>query len=173
MRNAFHALACASGLRAERDKLGLLPPRPDDEVPCGVLSHGRRPADTSGLRADRIAESAADTAAARKRYEDHKRHHQGIHRQCQAVGLRFLPFVVDAHGGGLGLSARWICARIAKAAAVRDGDEEEAVAADIVRGISTPIHRGRGTCVLRRFPGPSTPATRDPPEAWAEAPCWQ
>lgn len=192
VRNVFHAKACAAGLRAEREKPGLLPPRPDGEVSRGdSLSHGRRPADVwvagwegtaaaaidfavaSGLRADRIAESAVTPGAVWSRYEDFKRGHQGTASECRAVGLEFLPFVAEAHGGGLGLTARRVCARVAKAAAARDGEEVEAAAAGIARSISSSIHRENARAVLRRLPSPVQPTIRDSPDVWAEAPGWQ
>ena len=115
-----------AGIRAEKEKAGLLPPRPDADTIRGEGSDGsgRRPADvwlpnwdgtaaaavdlaiTSGLRNDAIATAADNPSAIWAQYENFKRQHLNTEAVCSEAGLRFLPFVVEAHGGGFGPAAR-------------------------------------------------------------------
>lgn len=62
-QNTFHTQACASRLRAEKEKPGLLPPQSDDEGPIHErLSHGRRPADVWVVGWDGRGAAAIDFA---------------------------------------------------------------------------------------------------------------
>ena len=188
-RDAFFQEALSSGVRAEREKQGLLPPRPDDEVLRGEV-HGshRRPADvwlpswsgsapcaidfavTSGLRADRLSLSAQDVGSVWSIYEDFKRTHMDTESQCTAQGLSFLLFVVEAHGGGFGPVARRVCGRLARAGAAMEGEAVEVQAAGLLRRISIAIHRANSRAVLRRFPGACQETDGPCPLAWAGDP---
>ena len=88
-RGVFHEDAQEAGLRSEREKAGLLPPRPEEESLRAekTSNNGRRPADvwiaswkggrpaaidfavTSGLRADRISTAESDPASVWGSYE--------------------------------------------------------------------------------------------------------
>jgi len=129
---------------------------------------------TSGLRADRLSDSAGQPAEVWNRYEEFKRSHLDTEAVCRQVGLSFVPFVVEAHGGGLGRGARQVCAHIAKAAAGRKGDEVEVKAASLMRSISVSVHRENARAILRRLPASPLPSSPEiPPEAWADEPPWQ
>ena len=176
-------------MQSEREKQGLLPPRPDDECLRGErVSGGRRPADvwlaswaggppgavdfavTSGLRRDKLAMAADDPSAIWGGYEEHKRRHLDTESLCRDQGLSLLPFVVEAHGGGLGPVARRVCAAIARAGAARAGEEVEVQAASMVRRISISAHRENARSMLRRLGStPSGPASLTP-AAWDEDP---
>lgn len=114
------------------------------------LSHGGRPANfrsarrdgpgpaainiavTSGLPADRMLESAAVPGAAGPHQDDSKNSHLGMAAACQTVGVAFLPSAAEAHGGGLGLTARRVSA---KAAAAYENEAAE-VGRPALRGVS-------------------------------------
>ena len=102
-----------------------------------------------------------------------KRSRKDTAAECQRQGLAFLPFVVEAHGGGLGLVARRVMAHIAKAGAAVEGEEVEWKAASVVRRISCSVHRENARAVLRRFPPPRLEVAGSDPEVWGEAASWQ
>ena len=113
--------------------------------------------------------SATDPSSVWGQYEEFKRHHANTEDQCMAQGLRFAPFVVEAHGGGLGPVARRVCAIVAKAAGAKDGDEVEVQAAGLLRRISTSLQRENARAVLRRLAITSLPESSRNPEVWAES----
>ena len=128
---------------------------------------------TSGLRDDLVNEARQDPAAVWGRYEDMTRSYQDTAAECQRQGLTFLPFVVEAHGGGFGPMARRAVAHIAKAGAATEGEEVERQAANTVRRMSCSVHRQNARAVLRRFPAPPTGFAVSGPEAWGEDLAWQ
>jgi hypothetical protein len=179
LRNQCFFDALAAGFpAAELERPGLLPPRPADEGPPSqetdgleVNDSGRRPADvylprwrngvaaawdlavTSGLRADLLADSAANPGTALERYEEAKRQHGDTQRRCQAEGLTFLPLVVEAHGGGWGPEARRAFAVLAKRVADTTGETAATVAAQQAQRLSVLLQRENSRAVLRRLQG--------------------
>ena len=101
-------------------------------------------------------------------YEEFKRRHQDTEELCLERGLLFQPFVAEAHGGGFGPVARRICGRVARAAAAISGEEVESKAADMLRRISTAIHRENARAVFRRMPLVEGGCVGPAPAAWAE-----
>ena len=128
---------------------------------------------SSGLRSDRIAPAAADPSVVWRQYEDFKKGYLNTEADCNRQGFSFLPFVVEAHGGGLGPIARQVVARLAKARAAREGESVETSAADLLRRISTSVHREVARAVLRRLPTPAAAPPAPQPEAWGDAMEWQ
>ena len=186
-RDALYADACEAGIRAEKEKTGLLPPRPDeDSLREERLSAGRRPADvwlaswdgsgpaaidlaiTSGMRADRLSAAADDPTTIWGSYEDFKRGHMNTAAECHQQNLAFMPFVIEAHGGGFGPVARRVCSHVARAAAAREGETVEVQAASLMRRISTTVIRENARSVLRRLPRPAAAAACSSPAAWGE-----
>ena len=82
--------------------------------------------------------------------------------------MAFAPFVVEAHGGGLGPAARRVCARLAMGAASRGGEEVEVQAVSLLRRISLAVHRENARAVLKRLPGLVDCPSRPNPAAWGE-----
>jgi len=118
IRDLVYKEAARAGLRPEKEKQGLLPPRPDAErlrgEPC---QSDRRPADvwllgwqgsptaldfaaTSGLQAAILYSSALDVSVALSGYESKKKIHLNTEEICRDSGLAFVPMVVESHGEG-------------------------------------------------------------------------
>ena len=150
VRDALHTEASSASLRSEREKAGLLPPRPEgEESTQGDVggTQARRPADvwlprgpdgrptavdfavTSGLKPDMVVHSAQDGSVSIVEYEARKREYLDTEKQCRDAGMTFAPFVLEAHGGGVGPTGRRVCGFIASAAAATTGTEVEVSAA--------------------------------------------
>ena len=101
-------------------------------------------------------------------YEEFKREYMETQARCKDQGSGFLPFVLEAHGGGVGPTARRVCARLAKGAAAKDNTEVEEQATSLLRRISIAVHRENARAVLKRLPGLPEHAPGPNPEAWGE-----
>ena len=187
IRNVTYRSCREAGTNAELEKAGLLPPRPSCEEVTSVHRaepRGRRPADiwipraidgrgaavdfavTSGLRADRLAIASADPSSVLSAYESHKRQYLDTEQQCNAQGFHFMPFVVEAHGGGFAIGARRLVSFIGKVAAARDGEEVEVASAGLMRRISISLQRENARSVLRRLSPASAATPVLDPSAW-------
>ena len=155
------------GMNVERERAGLLPCRPSqDGLPSPAQA--RRPADiwvargdaqqpqaidfavTAGLRDPTIGADEATVASLFHDYETHKRNHLDTDEQCRRQGLAFLPFVIDAHAGGLSPLARRTLASAAKAIATATHSDPASVALRIAQRISCSLQRETARAVLRR-----------------------
>ena len=159
------------GSPAEREKAGLLPSRPEsDGLPA--VAQRRRPADIwipgqagaqaraidfavcSGFRAPLLGapEHAADSTFAE--YEDYKRQYQETDLQCRNEGMDFVPFVIEAHAGGVSPLARRTIDSLLKTAP----GATEAAPLRMAQRISCALQREVARAVLRRRPvGSSVP----------------
>ena len=192
IRNEVFAEAREAGLRCEKEKSGLLPPRPHEETLRGESgSSGRRPADiwfadwgngqaaavdfavTSGLRSDTLVTSATDATAVLAMYDDRKRSYLDTEAACNIAGLAFLPFIIEADGGGLGTTARRVCSFIAKASAAKTSGEAVEQATSLLRRITVSLHRENARATLRRLPAPPPHHATTHPAVWTEDQCWQ
>ena len=187
IRGAFFEEAQAAGVHCEREKTNLIPQRPDDEKLRGEdQRNGRRPADvwlahwangragavdfavTSGLRNDLMSMAAQDPAGVWGQYEQFKRQYLNTEACCSERNIQFLPFVVEAHGGGLGPVARKVCATIAQAAAARAGEKVKYQAANLLRRITFTLQRENARTVLRRLHAQAVGFSGSAHEAWGE-----
>ena len=192
IRNTVYEDARNAGIRCIKEKGGLLPPRPGDESLQGERStNGRRPADiwfpdwrndkagavdfavTSGLRSDVLQSVISDPTVVCARYDDFKRGYLDTETQCSARNLDFLPFVMEAHSGGVGKTARRICSHIAKIGSAREGEEILDTTSTLFRRITIALHRENARAVLRRLPGCFGAEPAANPDAWVEASSWQ
>ena len=64
--------------------------------------------------------------------------------------MHFLPFVVEAVGGGLGPNAHKVISEIAKVKAASSGDSEDAEAGHLHQSIGLVLHRDNALAILRR-----------------------
>ena len=132
LRNVFHHLCQAAGLRPELEKPGLLRTRPmvgiveedgrrrdgprgadgrwaaDVFIPC--WRSGRPTAldfvVASGLRVGALTLSAEDVSSAVEAYAARKRAYLDTAARCDETGTAFAPMVVEASGGGWGADTR-------------------------------------------------------------------
>ena len=149
------------------------------------MHSGRRPADvwiprwktgtpaawdfavTSGLQATALRDSAVDAMSSLSDYERFKRTHDSTEVQCNQQGFVFEPLVVEAHGGGWGITARKVWSFLSKAIAAKEGRDESATAAELQQRISITLQRENARAVLRRMCGSSQPSRSATPAAWS------
>ena len=120
---------------------------------------------TSGLRSDMLQSSISDPTVVCARYDGFKRSYLDTEVQCAARNLDFLPFVLEAHSGGVGKTARRICSHIAKIGSQRESEEISETTCTLFRRIILSFQRedARG-----RLSGCFTSDMAANPEAWAE-----
>ena len=171
LRNQTFHWCAGAGLFPELEKPGLLLPRPlqgslsENGVP---QNDTRRPADvflprwrsglpaaldfavTSGLRADVMVQSTHDPLAAVSDYEDHKRSHHNTESDCQAVGIHFMPMVVDAVGGSWGPTATKFFSELAKFKASVSGELRNTTLNHFHQSLGITLHRENARAIHRR-----------------------
>jgi hypothetical protein len=173
LRNAVYSDAAEGGCRPEREKAGLLPPRPNvDGFEDTLDGHGRRPADvwlprgpdgtgvaldfaaTSGMQAGLFREASRSPELVFERYERFKRQHLDTDIVCRSAGFRFVPMIIEAHGGGWSQSARRTLDWIAGQAAAASGESRNEVTLRFAQRISCSLHREVARAVLKRLASP-------------------
>ena len=154
IRNEVFYFCTGAGLNPELERPGLLQPRPL----LGALAedgsrgdpHSRRPADvylprwrqgvpaaldfavTSGLRDIVVDRSAQNGTAAAVVYEDFKREYLDTERACEEEGIKFIPMIIEADGGGWGPQAQKTWNELAKCKAAITGELESTVARQLL-----------------------------------------
>ncbi len=191
VRDQGFRAAVRAGLCPEREKPGLLHPRPmvgarhEDGVALDGASNAaaRRPADvflprwlsggpaaldfaiTSGLRGDVLARTADDGSSATTAYEHVKRTYLDTASHCREEGLEFVPMVADALGGW-GPSAQKAWHTLARSLAQTTGEPLSTALEQLYQQLSIVVHREGARAILRRLPGAGAGAT-GPAEAAA------
>jgi hypothetical protein len=163
--------AIGGGLRPEREKGGLIPPRPEaDDLPIPTsASGGRRPADvwlprgskgrgealdfavTSAMRGDVFRQTATAPEAVFANYEHHKRQYLDTGQQCEAAGFAFVPMVLEAHAGVWSPTARGMLDWIARQSAATRDEAHHTCSLRIAQRTSCTLHRENARAVLRRM----------------------
>ena len=110
--------------------------------------------------------SSTDASLVSSHYDLFTRHHLDTEAQCRAAGMSFLPFVVEAHGGGLGTTARQVVAFTARAAAAKEETSVEASATMVMRHISVTVPRKNAWAILRRLAAPRLNQPSASPSVW-------
>ena len=128
---------------------------------------------TSGLRTDMVQSSTSDRTVPCAIYDDFKRSYVDTEAQCAARNLDFLPFILEAHSGGVGKTARRICSHIAKIGSSREGEATEETTRTLFLRITISLHRENARAVLRRLPGCFTSEGTANLDAWGETFAWQ
>lgn len=182
VRNVVYEEALAAGIRAQKEKTGLLPSRPAEDGIQGDQG-ARRPADvwvpheaspqgeawdfacTSGMRTDRLIRVGEDPATIFEDYEQYKRSYKNTDRECQGAGITFRPLVIEAHGGGWSSELSKVVGRIASLRAAVTGEESGHVALRIAQRISCTLQRENARAVLART---QVVENIPPPDAWAD-----
>jgi hypothetical protein len=194
LRDIVFEEALEGGVRPEREKAGLLPQRPTaDGLPVSPLSgNGRRPADvwlprgpngggealdfavTSGMRADIFRQAAQTPELVFSHYAKHKREYLQTAKSCEEAGFRFVPVILEAHGGGWGSMARGVLDWVSRQVAAVQQEEVHVVSLRIAQRISCTLHRENARAVLKRSTAVD-PSAQPHPSGW-EAPsvdAWQ
>ena len=170
LRNCTFRFARSSGANPQKEKPGLLPPRPDAEcIKEKSHSSGRRPADiwmprwcdggpaaldfavTSGMRGAALHRSAIDHSATVVDYEASKRNYLSTAAQCEQQGLQFLPIVIEAHGGTWGPTAKQAFKALCREYANSNSVETSAACSDFAQRISIALERENARAILRRL----------------------
>ena len=172
IRNICYEEAEEAGLRPEREKAGLLPELPqEDGLP--IAPSARRPADiwvpwgssgkgealdfavSSGLQSNLFHPVAETPRFVFDRYEGMKR------------GFKFIPLVLEAHGGGWSPLLRATVDYIARLQAASQYEVSSMVSLKIAQCISCTLHRENARAILRRTAGPSDSSSL--PSGWDES----
>ena len=113
-------------------------------IPLGPLGSARALdfAVTSGMRHDREAAVLADPEGAIAAYEELKRGFQPpgaelpTEEACLRAGFRFIPMVMEAHGGGWGAGARGVIGAISRCVAAARNVEPSVASLELAQRIS-------------------------------------
>jgi len=186
LRECIFRFAKASALNPQREKSGLLPPRPDGEqIKEKANVPGRRPADiwmprwgdggpvaldfavTCGLRADVLHHSATDHTRALVNYENFKRDYLSTAQQCEQQGLQFIPMVAEAHGGSWGAAAKETFKAISREYSNQAGVTISQASSELAQRISITLARENARAILRRL------ASADEPHSSVNAAAWE
>ena len=95
-------------------------------------------------------ETLSSPGLAAENYALRKRQHQNMESKCAAVGVHFVPFVVEAQGAMTAEAAR-ILEAISGAVASVEGLEQKDVREDMLQRISLLLWRCGGSRVVRRL----------------------
>ena len=175
LRNEVYHQCNSAGLNPELERQGLLQQRPivGAAQENGVNSDSnllRRPADiylprwrrgipaaldlavTSGLKNEVVHRSATDGLAAVLVYEDFKRSHLDTETACQEEGIKFIPVICEADGGGWGPAAHTVWSEIAKHKSILTGEDISVTASRLLQSLGLILHRENARAILRRAP---------------------
>ena len=173
VRDVVFEAAVEAGMGAEREKANLLPPRPAFDG-LRAVDTARRPADvwiprnrqgaaealdfacTSGLRSDMLQRTSENGSIVFEVYEGLKRQHLDTESHCVANGFKFLPMVLESHGGGWSQLFRKTLDEITKRISSSSQDRSEPASLRVAQRISASLHRENARAVLRRLTPVST-----------------
>ena len=126
---------------------------------------------TSGTQSGLLREAAFAPELLFERYERQKREHLRTGGLCEGAGFKFVPMIIEAHGGGWSPTARRVLDWIAGELAAASGEDKGTVSLRVAQRISCILHRENACAILRWAGGPSTPP---PVSGWATAgDAWQ
>ena len=175
IRNVCYEEALEAGLRPEREKANLLPGRPAADGLYMTNSY-RRPADvwlprgssskgealdfavSSGLQSELFHPVAETPGLVFHRYDGMKRSCKDTAASCEAAGFKFVPLVVEAHGGGWSPSTRATVDFISRTRSACQHEDVASVSLRIAQRISCTLHKENARAVLRRAAVPAAPS---------------
>jgi len=175
IRNEVFFFCNGARLNPELERPGLLQPRPligasAEDGSARDADANRRPADvylprwrqglpvaldfavTSGLRGDVVSASAQDRSSAVTQYEDFKCEYLNTAERCAEEGIKFIPVVAEAHGGGWGNEAHKVWNALAKQKCSIIGERESDVASMLLQSLGLIIQRENASAILRSWP---------------------
>jgi hypothetical protein len=112
------------------------------------------------MRADIFRQAAQTPELVFSHYAKHKREYLQTAKSCEEAGFRFVPVILEAHGGGWGSMARGVLDWVSRQVAAVQQEEVHVVSLRIAQRISCTLHRenARGSEALH-CGGPLRPAT--------------
>ena len=119
-----------------------------------------------------MQDSAADGGTATRKYEDFKRGFLDTAEQCRANGFLFIPIVIEAHSGALGLAARKVIREMGRLSAQLCCSDPLVEAQRNFQGISMIVQRENARAILRRACSGVPAASSAAPAAVAAAAAW-
>ena len=175
IRNEVFHLCYSAGLNPELERPGLLRPRPlfGSAYESGEVRDpnvDRRPADvylpswrrgipaaldiavTSGLRRDVVESSARDGSSAVSNYETFKRSYLDTENNCREEGIKFIPLVCEANGGGWGPAGLAVWKELAKQKSIVSGEPNSITAGHLLQTLGIILHKENARAILRRSP---------------------
>ena len=125
-------------------------------LPRGVGGVRREPvaldwAVTSGLRADKVEQAIRDPSDILSEYSDFKHTYKDTGAKCLQQGIRFMPLIIEAHGGGWGAHLREVTAFLASRQKAAGDWCKETANVRMAQRISTALQRENARAVLRRI----------------------
>ena len=120
-----------------------------------------------------MREAAENPEAVLASYEDFKRNYrpageaETTEELCRRQGIRFIPMVIEAHGGGWSKGARQILDCIAKHLTASWNTDGEVASLSVAQRLSTSLHRENARAVLKRLQ--ATPSEEAPVDDYAGA----
>ena len=106
---------------------------------------------TSGLRSDMLQRTSGSGSIVFENYESAKKQHLDTESHCVANGFRFVPMVLESHGGGWSALFRKTLDEITKRISSSAHDRNEAASLRVAQRISASLHRENARAVLRRL----------------------
>ena len=119
---------------------------------------------TSGMRADRLREACENPSGVASAYAQFKRDFappgetETTEQLCKAEGFRFVPMVVEAHGGGWSPLTRSTIDSISRTQASCIHEDFASVSLKVAQRISRTLHKENARAILRRAARPLSPS---------------
>ena len=79
----------------------------------------------------------------------------GTAQACEAEGIKFIPVIAEADGGGWGPKAHQLWNELAKRRSSITGEPESVVACQLLQTLGITLHRENARAILRRWPNPA------------------
>ena len=116
---------------------------------------------TSGLRRDVVESSARDGSSAVSNYESFKRTYLDTETNCRDEGIKFIPLVCEANGGGWGPAGHAVWKELAKQKSIVTGEPDSITALHLLQSLGLILHRENTRAILRRSPNNNHENNRD------------
>jgi hypothetical protein len=117
------------------------------------------------LKAGFLREAACSPELLFERYEQLKREHLNTERVCTEAGFKFVPMIIEAHGGGWSPLARRTLDWFARKAAAASGEGKGEVSLRMAQRLSCILQKENARAILRRE---TSRPTAPQPSAWAQ-----
>ena len=83
-------------------------------------------------------------------YEKHKQKYRDTAKCCGDAGFRFVPLILEAHGGGFSPTLRGVLDWVARQTAAAHNEDPGSVSLRLAQRISCALHRENARAVLER-----------------------